>query len=115
MKTKSSAVRIVLTAVLLIAGATSAVSMPQHDTIYTYYSDNTYTTVVGRFYDMCTGRWSTGTTSDYVDISLGETCGGGSMQVAENVYGVDVCNDSQDNDGDGLVDCLDPGCWPCQY
>src|SRR5687768_4391570 len=33
--------------------------------------------------------------------------GGASLQLEQ---GVELCRDGQDNDGDGLADCMDPGC-----
>ena len=72
--------------------------------------------------DSCTasGSWSgtkglTGTTSTGAllqDATYTLTCtyNGGSVSDTVNVFSLDQCEDALDNDGDGLVDLLDPGC-----
>lgn len=103
---------------MIVAGGRQLMTEPVQDIIYTYYSDSWHTTVVGRLYDMCTGRWSTGTTSAYVDIEVGYPCSGGQCSTCiepENAqYDPYVCWDGSDNDGDGLSDSYDPGCY-CEY
>ena len=118
MKSRSISGRIALLAavVILAVGVPSLLAKPEYDQIYTYYSDDTYTEVVGREYYMCTGTWRTGTTSDYLDISIGYSCTTG--EPSPGLYecwgyvpqDFTYCGDGTDNDGDGLVDSFDPGC-----
>lgn len=97
----------------MACGAGTALATPQYDTITTYYSDDTCSTVVGRRFEMCSGHWSTGTTSQYIDIWYGESCGGaeGCQQTEDNDMCPGSCSDGSDNDGDNLVDGNDPNCW----
>jgi hypothetical protein len=94
---------------------------PQYDLVTTYYSDATLTTMVGRKFEMCSGTWSQGSRSAYYDYFVGEPCSGScAFNECGAEYGdmyTSLCNDTVDNDGDGLVDVDDPGCvygglWP---
>lgn len=56
----------VLAALLFVLVVTSvSFATPQCDTIHTYYSDNTYTVVVGHKYEMCSGTWWDGQRTAY--------------------------------------------------
>lgn len=99
---------------MITVGVSQVMTQPTQDTIYTYYSNSSMTTVVGRLYDMCTGRWSTGSTSGYVDIELGYPCGSGPCTICKDPELLSewgMCNDGFDNDDDGMADQYDPGCW----
>jgi hypothetical protein len=45
-----------------------------------------------------------------VGLALGAASCGGSTEFQEPVPQKEVCNDSVDNDADGLIDCADPDC-----
>lgn len=109
-----ASMRTVAFLIVLIGGAGSAFGRPTQDTIYTYYSDSTLKTIVGRLYDMCYGRWREGTTSQWVDIELGHSCNTGACNTCltpESIDGAGICDDGIDNDGDGFIDEVDPGCY----
>ncbi len=111
---RSIVLRIGVLVVLITIGTVNVFTQPIQDTIYTYYSDSTYTTVVGHLYDMCSGRWRDGVTSGYVNMDYGYPCGQGpcfGCMTGENQTYPEACWDGIDNDQDGLTDCGDPGCY----
>jgi hypothetical protein len=114
MKKRGGVLVVSLALVFAALIAIPASARPVQDTIYTYYSDSSLTTVVGRLYDMCDGRWSEGTTTQWVDISYGYPCGSGGCDTCltpESIDGAGICDDGIDNDGDGHIDEVDPGCY----
>jgi hypothetical protein len=108
------AIRLALVTVLLGLGRHAVYSMPDHDEVLTYYSDDTYTDVIGHEYYMCHGTWANGDTSSYVNVTVYYQCSTQTIdENAEGVYSYPYsgrCADNVDNDGDGLVDAVDPDC-----
>lgn len=51
---------------------------------------------------------------EHTPVAAGTTCGTGCMCNAAGEPVEIVCGDSTDNDGDQLVDCMDPDCAECQ-
>lgn len=102
---------VALLAISVAAGSRTHAT-PQYDMVTTYFSDATLTTVVGRKFEMCSGTSRTGTTSAYYDIFIGQNCSDGSANaMSESGPGyTGVCDDGEDNDGDGWIDSADLGC-----
>jgi hypothetical protein len=97
-------------AVLVLAlGIPTLFAMPEYDEFYTYYSDDTYQTVVGHEYYLCHGTYRDGYMTDYYNRSVGESCDSSPLDPFMREPG--NCYDNYDNDGDGPKDCFDPDCW----
>lgn len=100
-------------ALSLIAFVLALWASPPAACEYTYYSDAGHSTVVGFYGQYCTHTTSWGTSSAYYTVECFENCGGPPPPPpdTESLYNHnDVCNNGIDDDGDGLVDCFDPGC-----
>ena len=106
---------ILLAAIAMVAvGVPSLISMPEYDSIVTYYSDASMTVEIGHDYYMCHSSWSNGDWSMYQNVTIYYDCTvGGEYPLGENVWSEmnpSACGDWTDNDGDGLIDSQDPDC-----
>jgi hypothetical protein len=107
---KSRALPLLIVAIVILAcGVPKLLSMPEYVEVDTFYSDDTYTTVIGHDFYTCGGSWSDGYASNYVDIDIKDNCTTQQPDPHGERWG-SPCNDGFDNDGDGLVDWFDPSC-----
>jgi hypothetical protein len=97
---------------VLTSSAPTLLSMPEYAYVETYYSDSSFQNVVGQRYYGCTGGWTTGTLEGYLNVTIFQNCSSGQQDDRGEIgdFGT-VCNNGIDDDGDDLIDQLDPGCW----
>ncbi len=100
----------VAAAMLLLCVVSGATATPTRDHIWTYYSDATMTTIVGVEYDMCSGKWMTGTKTVHCTLDYGENCSGPPCGPEVESADCGNCGDGIDNDGDGRPDMMDYLC-----
>ena len=103
-------VRILVAILVLLLGVPVLFAMPEYSWSVTYYSDATMQTVVGHYYRFCSGTFSSGTTSAYMNTTIIMDCHTHQPHYLGEQY-ANNCNDMVDNDEDTLTDAADPDCW----
>lgn len=109
---KPALIGVLMAVAMLFVGVPSLVSMPEYDSVETYYSDATLTTPVGHTFYMCHSTWWDGDWSEYMNLTIYNDCYTHEPDSrGEHYWGADWnCNNGWDDDGDGWADDNDPDC-----